>query len=168
MRKTSFNLSALIAAPLTILMGCGGGPDGHSTDDGHDHGSYSADDGHDHGPEESGDHESGEHSHEGETHELGSLTVAGVTLEVSITGIIEPGAELHVGLDPSGDAAPETIRLWIGEESGVGSLKAKANSHGDHFDGHVEVPGEFGPGAKLWLQVESSNGASETKGLDIR
>jgi hypothetical protein len=52
-------------------------------------------------------------------------------------------------------------------ESGVGSLKAKANSHGDHFDGHVEVPEGLAAGAKLWLQVESSTGESEVKSLDL-
>ena len=89
------------------------------------------------------------------------------SLEVSITGDIEPGAELHVELEPSGGGSPETIRLWVGEESGAGSLKAKADAHGDHLDGHVEVPDELASGAKLWLQVESSSGASETKGLDL-
>lgn len=167
MRNTHFNLSVLAAAPLVILMGCGGGQEGHREGDGHDHGTHSADDGHDHGSDESGDHESDEHAHDGETHELGSVTVAGVTLEVSITGDIEPGAELHVGLKPSGGASPGTIRLWVGEESGAGSLKAKADAHGDHLDGHVEVPDELAPGAKLWLQVESSSGDSETKGLNL-
>ena len=171
MRNTTITLSLLVAAPLAVLLGCGGGHESHSEDDGHDHGSHSADDGHDHGSEESGGHadngESDEHAHEGETHELGSVTLAGTTLDVSITGVVEPGAELHVGLEPSGGASPGTIRLWVGVESGVGSLKAKANSHGDHFDGHVEVPEGLAADSKLWLQVESAAGEAEVGGLDL-
>lgn len=171
MRNTNITLSLLVAAPLFFLQGCGGGHEAHSEDDGHDHSAHSADDGHDHGSGESDGHAEGgdadEHEHAGETHELGSVTAAGTTLDVTITGDVEPGAELHVGLEPSGGSSPGAIRLWVGVESGVGSLKAKANSHGDHFDGHVEVPEGLAAGAKLWLQVESSTGESEVKSLDL-
>lgn len=167
----NFNLTAYgCVAFLFFLPGCGGdghesgnGSETHSEDDGHDHEgeAHSEDDGHNHGADDEHD------EHDGEVHDLGTATAAGSTLSVTVTGDAEPGSELHVELEPSGGADPAGLRLWVGLESAVGSLKAKANSHGEHFDAHVEVPASLAEGAKLWLQVEAASGETETTSLKL-
>lgn len=164
MRNTTTTLLAFVPLALFSFLGCGG--DSATNHD--DEEAHSSEDGHDHegeGHAEEGDAD--EHAHAGETHELGSVTAAGTTLSVTITGDVEPGAELHVELEPSGGPAPGSIRLWVGLESGVGSLKAKANHHGEHLDGHVEVPEKLPSNARLWIQVESSTGKVEVRGVDL-
>lgn len=166
MRNTTPILLTFVPLALFSFLACGGDSE-HSHGDGEAH---SEDDGHNHGDGAEGhaeDGEADEHEHAGETHELGSVAAAGATLGVTITGEVEPGAELHVELELSSGPAPGTIRLWVGLESGVGSLKAKADRHGEHFDGHVEVPEELAANAKLWIQVEPSTGAAEVRGVDL-
>lgn len=167
MRNTNLTFCAFSACLVFILPACGGGEEAHSEDDGHDHAAHSEDDGHNHGAEEDDAHSQDDgDEHGGEVKELGSVTVAGATLAVS-AGHFEAGAEVDVEVVHSSGDVPAGIRAWVGFESGVGSLKAKAHTHGDDFHALVEVPEELGPDARLWLQVESATGESETQGLAI-
>lgn len=168
MRNINLTLCGCVAALSLFLPSCGGdahedgnGSEAHSEDDGHNHGAEapSEDDAHSEGAED--------HEHEGEVHELGTVTASGCTIAVTVTGDAEPGSELHVELEPSGDKAPAGLRIWVGLETAVGSLKAKANRHGEHFDAHVEVPDELADGAKLWVQVEDASGGTETTSLSL-
>ncbi len=166
MRNTTTTLLAFIPLALFSFLGCGG-----DSAQSHDNGeAHSQDDGHNHGDEAQGhgeDSGADEHQHSGETHELSSVTAAGTTLDVTFTGNVEPGSEVHVELELSGGPVPGSVRLWIGLESGVGSLKAKADDHGGHYDAHVEVPIELAANAKLWIQVESSSGQAEARGVEL-
>ena len=167
MRNTKLTLCAFAASFLFFLPSCGGGDEAHSEDDGHDHAAHSEDDGHDHGAEENAGHsEDDEHEHGGEVHELGSVAAAGTTLSVT-TGHVEAGAEVNVELELSSGAVPAGIRVWVGLESGVGSLKVKADPHEEHFHAQVEIPDELSSETRLWVQVESANGDSETQGLAL-
>ena len=163
MRSTNLIFCTLHACLIFFLLACGGGDEAHSEDGGHDHAEHSEDDDHDEGDahnEIDGD------EHGGEIEELGVVTAVGATLSVSV-GHVGLGAEVDVEVEHSNGKMPAGIRVWIGRESGVGSLKVKAHTHGDHFHALVEVPEELGPDARLWLQVESANGESETRGLDL-
>ena len=158
MRNANMTHLATTACLVFFLSGCGGG-DGHE--------GHSADDGHNHGAEESGAHvEEDEHEHGGETHELGSVTAAGTSLSVTV-GHIEAGAEVDVELERTGGDAPSGIRVWVGLKSGVGSMKVKADRHDDHFHAHVEVPEELSSEARVWVQVESASGVTETQSLAL-
>ncbi|MBT8484480.1 MAG: hypothetical protein KJO43_02805 [Phycisphaerae bacterium] len=161
-----------IASALT-LAGCDRNP---ASSGGGNAGAHSPDDGHDHDHEhEAGDHddahpgdadEPGGHDH-GAERGLGSVTIGGATLEVTISGAIEPNGEVHADIVQTGGATPAVVRLWIGEESGAGSLKSKADGHDNHFHGHAEVPSQIPAAAALWIEVESASGERTSASLPL-
>ena len=152
----------LAAASTTValsisLPGCGESSESksaetHTADDGHDH----AGDGDDH---EGHDHAEGEHDdHDhGEMRSLGSVTIAGTKLAVSVSSDIRPSSEVHLDLEVESGPIPATVRFWIGDEAGTGALKSKADAHNDHFHGQTESPSTM-DGASLWIEIESVNG----------
>ncbi|MAY73171.1 MAG: hypothetical protein KDA29_06325 [Phycisphaerales bacterium] len=152
----------LAAASTTValsisLPGCGESSESksaetHTADDGHDH----AGDGDDH---EGHDHAEGEHDdHDhGEMRSLGSVTIAGTKLAVSVSSDIRPSSEVHLDLEVESGPIPATVRFWIGDEAGTGALKSKADAHDDHFHGQTESPSTM-DGASLWIEIESVNG----------
>ncbi|MEO1130289.1 MAG: hypothetical protein AAFX05_11375, partial [Planctomycetota bacterium] len=123
--------------------------------------------GHDHGPGEHDDHDQEHDGHDhGEERSLGTINVMGTALEVSISGDVEPGAEIHVDLEHNSGPAPVAIRLWIGDEAGTGALKSKADGHGDHFHGHAEAPSEIS-NASLWIEIEAADGTRASGSLSF-
>ena len=170
-------LTLLSLIAFLTLTGCNGdsadsgssGNTEHAAGDGHDH-DHDGDD-HDHEGEDHDDHDHGDdddHDHgdhddhddhdHGDAHELGSVTIDGAEFKVSISGEIEPNAETHIDLVQTGGPKPAAVRLWIGIESGSGSLKSKADGHDNHFHGHAEVPAQIPANAALWIEVESASG----------
>ena len=156
-------VSSLAAGLAFTVPGCGESSSpsasSHSADDGHDHSEAGHED-HDHGP---GEHD--DHGH-GEGRSLGSVAVGGTTLTVSMSGDLEPGAEVHVDLEHTGGPAPAAIRLWIGDEAGTRALKSKADGHDGHFEGHAEAPSDL-TGASLWIEVESASGERASGSLQL-
>lgn len=162
-------LTLLSLIAFLTLTGCNGdsadsgssGNTEHAAGDGHDH-DHDGDD-HDHEGEDHDDHDHGDHDdhddHDhGDEHELGSVTIDGAEFKVSISGEIEPNAETHIDLVQTGGPKPAAVRLWIGIESGAGSLKSKADGHDNHFHGHADVPAQIPANAALWIEVESASG----------
>lgn len=173
---------ALFGVATTVaLAGCSdktpaasNGTATHSANDGHDHDHEAGDDhahpgdtddhaGHDHA---AGDDDHGGHDH-GAEHALGAVTIGGATLEVTISGAIEPNGEVHADIVQTGGPTPAAVRLWIGEKSGAGSLKSKADGHDNHFHGHAEVPSPVPAGAALWIEVESASGVRTSGSLPL-
>ena len=76
------------------------------------------------------------------------MAAAGATLSVS-AGHVEAGADADVKVEHSGGEVPAGIRVWVGLESRVGSLKAKAHTHGGEFHALVEVPEKLDSDARL-------------------
>lgn len=166
MRNTTLPLY-MSTVCLVFLPGCGGDHDAHTEGDGHDHGEHSVDDGHGHDVEQgAAPGEGDEHDHVADSHPLGSVTAAGTTLSVT-SEPIEAGAEVDVELERTSGAVPSGIRVWFGRESGVGSLKAKADGHDGHFHARVELPEKLDSQARLWIQVESASGEKETTSLPL-
>jgi hypothetical protein len=107
------------------------------------------DHGHAHGP-------NGEHAPS--KGELGKVTVSGFTFTVMQTSTLTPGKEADFALVMSGEGEPKAVRLWIGKESGEGSVKVKTHKHGSKMEAHVEVPSPLPDDAKLWIEVETAEG----------
>lgn len=121
----------------------------HDDHDGDDHAHGDGHDGHD------------DHMH-GESISLGTLTIEGVGLEVSVSGDMDPGEEVHVDIAVVSGDVPTSVRLWIGDAAGTGALKSKADGHDDHFHGHAEMPSEMEEGSQLWIEIETATGERYT------
>jgi hypothetical protein len=103
------------------------------------------------------------HGHDhGEQHTISmSLSLAGVTLDITAQGTLQPNSEYHLEMALIEGAPGATGRVWIGEASGVGSMKTKADGHGDHYHGHAIVPKEINEKTALWIEVQSVTGDRE-------
>ncbi|MCB1738961.1 MAG: hypothetical protein AAFX79_03075 [Planctomycetota bacterium] len=155
------------AVALSVsLPGCGESSESesaeaHSADDGHDH----ADDGDDHEGHDHAEGEHGEHDH-GEMRSLGSVTIAGTALAVSVSSDIKPSSEVHLDLEVESGPIPAAVRFWIGDEAGTGALKSKADAHDDHFHGQTESPATMA-GASLWIEIETASGERQTAAVSL-
>lgn len=152
---TKLLLASTIAGALA-LGGCGnesGTPDTDSHSEHDDH------EGHDHGD--------GGHDDHGAEHDLGSVTIAGTTLSISMGGEVEPTAVLHLDIVRTDGPEPAAIRVWIGDEAGTGALKGRATGSGGDYHADTEVPAELTPDAALWIEIEKADGSRETGSISI-
>jgi len=163
----TFSIAGIVA--VASIAGCGSETESkpattqveHADDDGHDH-----DAGDDHGHGADDDHDDHD-DHDGEAHDdhghgatdsLGTVEIAGTTLSASVFGDVKPGAVLHIDIKHVSGPMPAAVRLWIGDESGEGSLKSKAGGSGGEYHGDAEVPASVTPATALWLEIESASG----------
>ncbi len=145
---TKLILASTLAAALSIA-GCGN----ESTP--HDATAHSEDDGHTHAAPEPAEPDQDGH---GAMRSLGSVVIAGTSLDISAGGAPTPNTLMHVNIEHDDGPAPAAVRLWIGNEAGDGSVRSKADATGGDFHGHVEVPAELDADAALWIEIESATG----------
>jgi len=183
----------VLPAAALLLAGCGGGGDDETSGDpttpatraaedhddaDHDHEGEDHDhDGEDHdGEDHDGeDHDGEDHGHAGDDHDHdhgdavadGTLTIGGSTFEVTVSGELEPRAEMHVDVILTGGADPAAVRLWIGPESAEGARKTRVDldEHGEAHV-HVDAPRSL-DGAALWLEVEDEAGERTTGSMTL-
>ena len=142
-------ITVLLAFLLTGVLGCSGDSN-TSTHDDHDHAkgeTHSEDDGHDHS-----DHDG--HDHGDEERSLGTVTIGGTSLEVTVGGEPHPKETLHVDLVHTAGPMPSSIRVWFGEQSGVGSLKGKGEGSNGSYHADAEIPDKVSSSMRLWIEVE--------------
>ena len=85
-----------------------------------------------------------------------AATVLGTTpITVWRTGPIAAGKEAHIDVEAAADTPlPETLRGWVGIESGKGSRKGKFDAPiNNKMHGHIDVPDPMPEGSKLWLEA---------------
>ncbi len=102
------------------------------------------------------------HSHGNQPSISIAISLAGVTLDIVAQGTLAPNAEYHVEMALIDGTPGAVVRLWIGDESGVGSMKTKADGHGDHYHAHAVVPKEINAKTAMWVEVQSVTGDRET------
>jgi hypothetical protein len=90
-----------------------------------------------------------------------TITLAGITLDVTIQGTIAPNAMLDVNILQTAGGHASAIRLWVGDESGVGSLITKTHSHGATSHAHVQAPAKLPSGSAIWVEVQTPSGEKE-------
>lgn len=154
--KNLARLLALFALTAFVLTGCTADA---PADPGHDHGDH--DHGHDHDDQGADDHSTDQKT------ELGTLEVALATLQVTLMGEVTPGKEVHFDVSLADGTAPETLRAWIGQESGAGSMKVKLEGKEGHWHGHVETPDDVA-GAALWIEAEDDAGERTRASLPLQ
>ena len=172
---TKLFIVSLAAASLT-LSGCGNESGSshaadqseHSDHDGHDHNAEGHED-HDHDAEGHEDHDHGDDDHgdHGAERDLGSVTIAGTTLRVSMGGEIEPSAPVHLDIERTDGPEPAAIRVWIGDEAGTGALKSKAMGSGGDYHADAEAPADVSFPTFLWIEVETADGTRESGSINI-
>ena len=167
---TKLLLASTIAGTFA-LGGCGSESGTHDADS---HAEHDDHEGHDHGEDghEDRDHAQGERDeHEGHDHgakrDLGSVTIAGTTLSVSMGGEVDPSAMLHFDIERTEGPEPAAIRVWIGDEAATGALRGKAIGSGGDYHADAEVPEELVPDAALWLEIETATGERDSASVQL-
>lgn len=90
-----------------------------------------------------------------------SMSIAGVTININMKGTLRPNSEYQGVITLVSGKQGATIRLWIGDESGAGSMKYKANGHGDHYHATAVVPKEINAKTAMWIEVQSVSSERE-------
>ncbi len=91
---------------------------------------------------------------------LGETTVGSLKLVATMDEPVKAagGGEGAFDLVITG-GKPKAVRFWVGNESGDGSVKAKAEEETtDNWHTHAEVPDPLPPGSKFWVEVEPQTG----------
>lgn len=95
----------------------------------------------------------------GEEYPLGDLTIGAHSFHVLQEGDVVAGEQAAVTLEfPADKPLPDTVRVWFGVESGVGSMKARLPKEGAHArHGHVVVPKPLPDGSLLWIEIDEND-----------
>ena len=101
------------------------------------------------------------------SHTENTLSLAGITLEVTIGGTLASSTELDVALVQTSGSHAIAIRLWVGDESGVGSVKTKVHSHGSSYHAVSQIPATLPENCALWIEVESASGQREAGSISL-
>ena len=138
----------------------------------HDHDHAHGDHDHVHADGHAHSHEGGHggmaHSH-GPAVELGEQASGALTVKATREGDVTPGGELPVDIWVTGGTARvNSVRFWVGIESGKGSVKAKAALETDNWHNHAEVPSPLPEGSKLWVSVDLSDGTKSLVSFDLK
>ncbi|MCH2137203.1 MAG: hypothetical protein MK101_11605 [Phycisphaerales bacterium] len=88
-------------------------------------------------------------------------------MQVEVAGSLTPGSDVHVEGDLVSGPRPASLRLWVGVEDGVGSMKARAHLHGSHFHVHVLVPDEVPAGSALWFEAMGEDGERQSVSVPV-
>lgn len=115
--------------------------------------------------------------HGGEIIELGTTKIGDLTVRASRDqGEVKAGGDAPIDVwVTTADGKPATVkavRFWIGTEDAKGSIKAKAEievpAETNHWHTHAEVPSPLPAGAKLWVEIETSDGTKSTGAFDLK
>ncbi len=155
---SNFLTVAALCLSLPFAVGCS------ETEEAHPEGEHTHADGTTHNPSEANDDHAMELEEKGAL-DLGSVTVGGATFALDATGPATPGSVATLNIALTAGTMPETIRLWYGIESGVGSLKAKGDIHDDHLHADVEIPEGAMESPALWLETVSAGGEKAASSL---
>ena len=184
---TSCSFGVIATATVCLsLAGCAGEDDGpnpkpppgaHVHGD-HDHGAageHTHDDGsaHDHDTGDAHEHGDGDDHDIGDAHEHGGTysvsgdAFGGRALRVEVGGGLKPGSQLHVEGEVVSGPATEVLRVWVGDASGVGSMKARTDVLNGRFHVHVVVPAQLPAGSALWFEHVGADGERQTVSVPL-
>ena len=96
-----------------------------------------------------------------------TMSLAGNTFEVAVKGTLSPSAEIDVELVQTSGSSVIAIRLWVGNETGVGSAKTKSHSHGASHHAVPQAPNPLPANSALWIEIESAMGERESGSIAL-
>ena len=103
---------------------------------------------------------------------LGETTAGGLKFKALQDEPVTPGGEGAFDLQITGYPAggkPKAVRFWVGNETGDGSTKAKAEEEKpDNWHTHAEVPKPIPAGSKFWAEVEPATGEKFKVSFDFK
>jgi hypothetical protein len=94
---------------------------------------------------------------------VNTVTLAGITLQVTVRGAIAPNSKLDINLVQTTGGHAAAIRLWVGDESGIGSLKTKTHSHGAESHAEIRSPATLPANSAVWIEVQTPSGEKESR-----
>jgi len=103
----------------------------------------------------------------GTSEHVETITLAGNTFRVTVKGSIAPSAVLDVSIVQTSGTPAAAIRVWIGDASGVGSVKTKSHSHGASSHVHAQAPAKLPANSELWIEVQNADGTSGSGSVEL-
>ena len=104
----------------------------------------------------------------GNSQSTNTLTIGNITLQVTVKGSIAPNESLDVSLIQTSGPPAAAIRVWVGDASGVGSMKTMAHSHGSSSHVHAKAPAILPADSALWIEVQNADGTSGSGSLSLK
>ena len=98
----------------------------------------------------------GQFSEGGDQTKLAPIALDPFTVDSLHIGELSKG---HFNLYIKG-GEPAIVRAWIGDEAATNAFIAKAEFEVDHHCAHIEVPTPLPADAKLWVEIETTDGTS--------
>ena len=98
----------------------------------------------------------------GNSEHVETISIAGSTFRVSVKGSIAPNAEIDVSIVQTSGTPTGAIRVWVGDESGIGSMKIRVHSHGARSHARPKAPATLPENCALWIEVQRTDGTSES------
>ncbi|MBL8898273.1 MAG: hypothetical protein JNM84_11625 [Planctomycetes bacterium] len=93
---------------------------------------------------------------------LGQLAIGATKLEVVQIERVVPGSYFEVFAQPIEGPKPVATRIWLGDESGVGSRKGLVHEEVDGPHAHVDIRADFDASKhRIWIELERADGQRE-------
>lgn len=97
-----------------------------------------------------------------------TISLVGNTYRVAVRGSIASNAMLDVSIIQTSGTPTAAIRVWVGDESGVGSIKTRMHSHGARSHARPQAPSSLPENSALWIEVQGADGSSESGSIVVQ
>ena len=103
----------------------------------------------------------------GASEKIETITIAGNTYRVTVKGSIAPNAVIDVSIIQTSRTPAAEIRVWIGDKSGVGSMKTRVHSHGARSHARPQAPATLPGNRALWIEVQHTDGTAGSGSVNL-
>ena len=113
-----------------------------------------------------------EHGHDhGKVVSIGSVDIGTYKAAVLASERFAAGKEWDVEIQLNADQpTPKAVRVWVGLETGRGSVKAKLDAAKEPkgaYNGHVTIPDPIPAESKIWIAIEPESGETGKASLSL-
>jgi len=90
--------------------------------------------------------------------EVGEVSIGAFQVSAKQVGPVEAKKTATFEIYLKGKEDPKVVRVWVGDKSGKGSVKAKAVKTAKYYDADVEIPETLSSDSALWVEIEGAAG----------